>query len=65
MKATVVKKYELSSEEVRALEKTKEILNALCEGGFEDEFSCSENVYLGEAICAIENVIDNDGTDWI
>lgn len=65
MKATVVKKYELSSEEVRALEKTKEILNELCENGFEDDFSCQESVYLSDVICAIENVIDNDGTDWI
>lgn len=65
MKATVVKKYELSSEEVRALEKTKEILDTLCYEGFEDDFSCQESVYLSDVICAIENVIDNDGTDWV
>lgn len=65
MQATIVKKYELSSEEVRALEKTKEILNTLCYEGFEDDFSCQESVYLSDVICAIENVIDNDGTDWV
>ena len=65
MKATVVKKYELSSEEVRALEKAKEILNTLCYEGFEDEFSCNESVYLSDVICAIDTVIDNDGTDWV
>ena len=65
MKATVIKKYELSREEVQALETTKAILNALCQGGFEDEFSCQESVYLSDIICAIESVIDNDGTDWV
>ena len=65
MKATVVKKYELTSEEARALEKTKEILDTLCYEGFEDDFSCQESVYLSDVICAIENVIDNDGTDWV
>lgn len=65
MNAIVIKKYELSKEEIQALEKTKEILNGLCYEGFEDEFSCNESVYLSDVICAINSVIENDGTDWI
>ena len=65
MKATVVKKYELTNEEARALEKTKEILDTLCYEGFEDDFSCQESVYLSDVICAIDSVIDNNGTDWV
>ena len=53
MKATVVKKYELSNEDIRALERAKEILNELCEQGFEDDFYGNENIYLENTICSI------------
>ena len=65
MKATVVKKYELSNEDTRALEKTKEILNALCELDFEDDFREKEYIELGDIIGVIEAVLENDGEDWI
>ena len=64
MKSTVVKKYELSNEDIRALERAKEILNELCVQGFEDDFYENENVYLENTICSIEAVLDNDGEDW-
>ena len=65
MKATVVKKYELSNEDTRALERAKEILNELCERGFEDDFYGKECVDLGNIIGSIEAVLENDGEDWI
>ena len=65
MKATVVKKYELSNEDTRALERAKEILNELCEQGFEDDFCGKECIDLGDIIGAIETVLENDGEDWI
>ena len=65
MKATVVKKYELSNEDTKALERAKEILNELCVQGFEDDFCENENVYLENTICSIEAVLENDGEDWI
>ena len=65
MKATVVKKYELSNEDTKALERAKEILNELCEQGFEDDFCGKECVDLANTIGSIEAVLDNDGEDWI
>ena len=65
MKATVVKKYELSNEDTQALERAKEILNELCVQGFEDDFYENENVYLENTIGSIEAVLENDGEDWI
>ena len=65
MKSTIVKKYELSNEDIRALERAKEILNELCEQGFEDDFYENENAYLENTICSIEAVLKNDGEDWI
>ncbi len=64
MTATVVKKYDLDNNEVKALETTKEILNSLCYEGFEDDFSCHEGVYLSDVINAIDTVLDNDGENW-
>lgn len=65
MKATVVKKYELSNEDARALERAKEILNELCEQGFEDDFCAKECIDLSDIIGSIEAVLENDGEDWI
>lgn len=65
MKATVVKKYELSNEDTRALERAKEIFNELCEQGFEDDFWGKECVDLENTIGSIEAVLGNDGKDWI
>ena len=64
MEATVVKKYDLDNEDIKALEKTKEILNSLCYEGFEDDFTCHESVYLSDVINAIDTVLDNDGENW-
>ena len=65
MKATVVKKYELSNEDTRALKRAKEILNELCAQRFEDDFCGKECVDLENTIGSIEAVLENDGKDWI
>ena len=65
MKATVVKKYELSNEDTRALERAKEILNELCEQGYEDDLCGKECVDLENTIGSIEAVLENDGEDWV
>lgn len=65
MKATIVKKYDLDNDEIKALEMTKEILESLRYEGFEDEFYDSESVCLVDAICVINSVLDNDGADWV
>ena len=64
MKSTIVKKYELSNEDIRALERAKEILNELYEQGFEDDFFRKECIDLSDIIGSIEAVLDNDGKDW-
>ena len=65
MKATVVKKYELSNDDIQALEKAKEILNELCEQGFKDDILENEWVDLGDISGTIEAVLENDGKDWL
>lgn len=64
MKTIIIKNYELSKEEFLALKKTKEVFDSLCREGFEDDFCDVENVYLGDAICAIDTVIEYNGEDW-
>ena len=65
MKTIITKKYELSKEDFQALEKTKEIFDSLCNGGFKDDFCVIENVYLVDTIDAIDAVIRDNGEDWI
>ena len=65
METIITKKYELSKEEIQALEKTKEIFDSLSCEGFEDDFRDVENVYLGDIIYAIDVVIRDNGEDWI
>ena len=65
MKTIITKKYELSKEELKKKEKTREIFDSLCREGFEEDFCDVENVYLVATIRAIESVLANNGEDWI
>lgn len=64
MKATVVKKYELSSEERKALELAKLVVRDLDYEGFSQEFSDDKQFYLEDIFSALADILEMDGEDW-
>ena len=64
MKATVVKKYELSTEERKAFELAKLVVRDLEYEGFSQEFSDDKQFYLEDILSALEDILEMDGEDW-
>lgn len=64
MKATVVKKYELSNEERKALELAKLVVRDLDYEGFSQEFSDDKQFYLEDIFSALADILEMDGEDW-
>ena len=64
MNTVVVKKYVLTDEERRALEKAKLIIRDLQYEGFSEEFCDHKSVYLEDLENSLEDILEMDCEDW-
>jgi hypothetical protein len=64
MQTVIVKKYELSNEERKALELAKLVVRDLEYEGFNQEFSDDKQFYLEDILSALEDILEMDGEDW-
>lgn len=64
MQTTIVKKYELSNEERKALELAKLVVRDLEYEGFGQEFSDDKQFYLDDILSALEDILEMDDEDW-
>ncbi len=64
MNTVIVKKYELTEEERKAIKLAQLVVRDLEYEGFSEEFADNKDVYLDNIVCALEDVLEMDGEDW-
>lgn len=64
MNTVVIKKYELTDEERKALKKAKSIVLDLEHEGFSEEFCDYKSIYLEDLANSLDTVLEMDDENW-